>query len=169
MSKHLQRLKDIFKFQKCCNMKTSKFKIPHLILILSILYFAFLIGCSQPILESKECIESRNIVKRFYSYHIGNDMTPSAEYLEKREEYLSIDLIEQLPTEFDSAKDYFTNSDDYPKAFRAGSCENAGKDKTKFEVLLFWRKNETNIQREIEVEAINQNDKWLVNKVTSKK
>ena len=95
-------------------------------------------------------------------------MTPSPVYLKKRAIYLSKELKEKLADEIDSKKDYFTNTDDYPKAFRAGACENAGKEKTKFEILLFWRDNETNIQRAIEVETVTENDKWLINKVTSK-
>jgi hypothetical protein len=150
-------------------MKSSKLKTNKYVLIFCILHFAFLIACSQPILESEKCIESRNVVKRFYSFHIGNDMTPSSTYLEKRKEYLSKELLKQISGNIDSKKDYFTQTDDYPKAFRAGGCENAGKDTTKFEILLFWRNNEKNMQREIEVEAIKENNKWFVNKVTSKK
>jgi hypothetical protein len=150
-------------------MKSSKFKIKNLTLTFCILSCLFLNGCSQPVLESQQCIASRDNVKKFYSYHIGNDMKPSAEYLDKRKDYLSSDLQKQLADEIDSATDYFTQTEDYPKAFRAGSCENADKDKTKFEILLFWRNDGKNIQREIEVEAIRENDKWLVNKVASKK
>jgi hypothetical protein len=139
-------------------------------LLLCLLFTAYclLLSCSQPVLESPECIESRDRVKKFYSFHIGNDMKPTAENLEKREKFLSSELKDKLRSQTDKTKDYFTQTEDYPQAFRAGVCENAGKDMTKFEILLFWRKDETNIQREIEVEAIKENDKWLLNKVLPK-
>lgn len=149
-------------------MKNSKLKINNFLLPFCILYFAFLIGCSQPILESQECIESRDVVKTFYSFHIGNDMKPSTDYLKKREKFVSDELLKRLQTQLESPKDYFTQSEDYPKAFRAGACENAGKEKTKFEILLFWRTNEQNIQREILVEAIKEKNNWKVNKVSPK-
>lgn len=125
-------------------------------------------GCYQPVLESSECIQSRDFVKKFYSFHIGNDMKPSVDNLAKREEFLSSQLKEKLSRGTKTDRDYFTQTENYPKTFRAGRCESKGKDTTKFEVLLFWRTNDKNIQRELEVEAIKKNDKWLVNKVTLK-
>ncbi|MGI8542347.1 MAG: DUF3828 domain-containing protein [Aridibacter sp.] len=130
--------------------------------------YCLLLSCSQPILDSPECIASRDSVKRFYSYHFGNDMKPSAENLKKREKYLSQELNDKLARQNKTAKDYFTNTDDYPKAFRAGKCETLDKNKTKFEILLFWRTDEQNIQREIDVEAIKENDRWLIYKVLPK-
>lgn len=139
-----------------------------LLLIFCLAGFAFFWGCSQPVLESSECLESRDSVKKFYSFHIGNDMKPSLDYLERRQKYLSSKLLKKVKTQIDSSEDYFTQTNDYPKAFRAGKCENSGDDKTKFGILLFWRTNEQNIQREIEVEAIKENEKWLINKVSPK-
>lgn len=149
-------------------MKHSKFKIQKLIPALCIFNFIFLVGCSQPVLESEQCIESRDTVKRFYSFHFGNEMKPSAENLAERKKFLSKELQENLARENDSKKDYFTQTDDYPKAFRVGSCENSASGRAKFEILLFWRRNEINIQREIKVEAVRENGKWLVDKVASK-
>ncbi len=133
--------------------------------------YCLLLNCSQPILESPECIASRDSVKRFYSFHFGNDMKPSAENLEKREKYLSKELKElndKLVLQNETKNDYFTNTADYPKAFRVGKCETLDKNKTKFEILLFWRTDEKNIQREIGVEAIKENGKWLIYKVLPK-
>ncbi len=95
-------------------------------------------------------------------------MKPSAENFKQREKYLSKELQDNLAKQTETAKDYFTQTDNYPKAFRAGKCETAGENKTKFEILLFWRTNEKNIQKEIEVEAIKENNKWLIDKVTPK-
>lgn len=149
-------------------MKRIKLTSSDLLIFLCVCGSLFLMSCSQPILESQQCIESRDSVKRFYSYHIGNDMKPTAENLKKREVYLSQNLQTQLAQQTGSAKDYFTQTADYPKAFRAGKCEDTGKDKTNFGILLFWRTNDINIQREIKVETIKENNNWLVNKVTPK-
>lgn len=127
-----------------------------------------LIGCSQPVLESSECIASRDNVKKFYSFHIGNEMKPSEENLKKREKFLSKNLLDNLTSSKEEKKDYFTQTDDYPKAFRAGKCEDVGKDKTKFEILLFWRTNGKNIQRAIEVETIKEDNEWKINSVSPK-
>ncbi|MGI8670106.1 MAG: DUF3828 domain-containing protein [Aridibacter sp.] len=130
--------------------------------------YCLLLSCSQPVLESPECIASRDSVKRFYSFHFGNDMKPSAKNLEKREKYLSKELKAKLANQSETAKDYFTQTADYPKAFRVGKCKTLDKNRTKFEILLFWRTDEKNIQREIDVEAVKENNKWLINKVTAK-
>lgn len=133
-----------------------------------IVVFCLLTSCSQPVLEPIQCIESRDSVKKLYSYHFGNDMKPSAENLVKREKYLSNNLKNELFKQTETTKDYFTQTTDYPKAFRVGKCETANENKTNFEVLLFWRTNDRSIQKEIEVEAVKENDKWLINKVTPK-
>lgn len=124
-------------------------------------------GCSQPILESNECIEARDPVKRFYSFHVGNEMRPSKKTLEKRSDYLSKRLKDELNAQPDTKRDYFTQTEDYPKAFRAGKCTTKGKNRTELEILLFWRKEETNIQRMIRVEAVKENSNWLIDKVAS--
>ncbi len=126
-----------------------------------------LFGCGQPILESNECIEARDPVKRFYSFHLGNEIQPSKETLEKRADFLSIRLKDELGTQSDTKRDYFTQTEDYPKAFRAGKCITKGKDRSEFEILLFWRKKETNLQRMIKVEAVKEKSEWRVDKVSS--
>jgi hypothetical protein len=66
-------------------------------------------------------------------------------------------------------KDYFTASDTPPKAFRVAACKEIDSNKTDLGVHLFWKDaNDKSIQKEIEVEAVNQNNDWLVNKVTPK-
>ncbi len=131
-------------------------------------FFAFLVGCSQPVLESPECIESRDSVKKFYSYHFGNDMKPTAKNLEKRKRFLSEELKQNLEKKTDNKTDYFTQADQPPKAFRVGKCKDVAKEKTQFDILLFWRTEEENIEREIQVEAIKKDNKWLINQVKPK-
>ncbi|MEZ5344981.1 MAG: DUF3828 domain-containing protein [Pyrinomonadaceae bacterium] len=126
-----------------------------------------LFGCSQPVLESGECIEARVPVRRFYSFHLGNEMKPTKANLEKRIEFLSGRLKDELSVQPETTRDYFTQTDDFPTAFRAGKCSTKKKDRVEVEILLFWRKDETNIQRMIRVEAVRENSKWLIDKVTS--
>lgn len=130
---------------------------------------AILSGCSQPILEPEQCIASRDTVKRFYSFHFGNDMKPSKENLEKRAEYLSNDLIKRLIKQTDQKTDYFTQTDDFPKAFRVGGCEAVSPERAVFDILIFWKTEERSEQRELKVEAINENSNWVINKVYEKK
>lgn len=126
------------------------------------------IGCSQPNLESDECRESRDMVKKFYSFHIGNDMRPSANTLAKRKEFLSKALVQSIAASTDTNTDYFTQTDNYPKASRVGACTTLNKRRASFEVLLFWRTDDKDVQQEIYVEAVNENSKWLIDKVSSK-
>jgi len=124
-----------------------------------------LLSCSIPNLESPECTEARNTVREFYSYHFGNDMKFSAENLNRREKFLSGSLKQELEKQTSTTKDYFTATDDYPKAFRVGSCKIEGEYKTVFGVLLFWKDEQRDEQKEIQVEAIKENNNWLINKV----
>lgn len=136
------------------------------LLLLSIFNFQFFISsCSVPNLEPPECTESRNTVKEFYSYHFAHDMKLSAENLGLRKKFLTPELtrsLENLQTENDV---FTTNSADYPKAFRTAGCEVVSPEKTLFEVVLFWRTDERSEQKEIKVEIVRQDGKWLVDKV----
>lgn len=127
--------------------------------------FAFSSCGSVPNLEKPECGESRNAIKEFYSIHFGNEMKPSEEYFKLREKFLTKDLKLTVSKNLYGMRDYFTATENYPKAFRIGECEVSAPDKTVFGVLLFWRTDEINEQREVQVETIKEDDKWLINKV----
>lgn len=130
------------------------------------LFAFFLASCgSIPNLESPECDAARNTVREFYSIHFGNDMKPSKEYLEKREKFLTENWRFFVSKNLNNAFDYFTLTEDYPKAFRVSGCEVVAPDKTVLSVLLFWKDETRSEQKEIKVEAVKQNDKWLINKV----
>jgi hypothetical protein len=133
-----------------------------------IFHFSFSVGCSIPNLEKPECTAARQTVREFYSYHFGNDMKPSKENLKVREKFLTDGLKQNLAAQTGGKTDYFTQTDDYPKAFRVGGCEVTSDDKTVFEVLLFWKDETRSEQREIKVETVKQADKWLINKVENK-
>ena len=82
-----------------------------------------------------------------------------------REKFLTEELKQNLAEQAEGKRDYFTATDDYPKAFRVGGCEAANENKTVFEVVLFWKDDTRSEQREIKVETIKRNDKWLINKI----
>lgn len=136
------------------------------ILILTSLFSA---ACSIPNLEKPECIESREIVKQFYSFHFGNDLKPDDQSLKQREIFLSRRLFDELKKQTVSREDYFTQTEDYPKAFRVGGCEVISENKTVFEVLLFWKNETRSDQVEIKVETVKENNNWVIDKVERKK
>ena len=137
--------------------------------IFCLLPFAFcLFSCgSVPNLEKPECGAARNEVREFYSQHFDNGMPLTKENLPKQARFLSGELNNKLNAEAESATDYFTATDDYPKAFRVGSCEVVAPDRAVFGVLLFWKTETRSEQREIRVEAVNENGKWLIDRVGS--
>ena len=75
------------------------------------------------------------------------------------------ELRENLTAQTYGKTDYFTVTDDYPKAFRVGECKVISPERTEFQVLLFWRDDTRTEQREINVEVAKQSEKWLVDKV----
>jgi len=88
----------------------------------------------------------------------------TAEHLKAREKYLTPDLT-RLLQKFVADSDPFTLSEDVPKAFRVGGCKTLAPDKTEVQVLLFWKDDARSEQREINIEAVKQNDKWLINNI----
>jgi len=125
------------------------------------------LSCSLPVLESPECTDSREAVRKFYSFHYANDIAPTPENLKAREKYLTPQLYQKLLSE-SLGKDYFTLSETPPKAFRVAACTTIDPGKTELGVHLFWKDDTKTTQNEIEVEAVKQGDGWLVNKVTAK-
>lgn len=127
----------------------------------------FAAGCSVPNLESPECAAARDGVKQFYSFHFGNDMTPSSENLKARERFLSPELYRSLSGRTDERTDYFTASDAPPKTFKIAQCTEEGVGKADVHVQIYWRDDPKVTQREVHVEAVKVDDKWLVNKVSN--
>ena len=123
-------------------------------------------GCSIPSLESPACTESKNAVREFYSYHFGNEMKFSAEELKHRQKFLTPEFASAVASSPEGTDPFTTGSDDIPKAFRVGECQEISPEKTESSVLIFWRNDERTEQREIKVEAVDKNDTWLVNKVS---
>ncbi len=150
-------------------MQDSKLRIHNLWASFCILSFAFLIaGCDIPNLEKPECTQTRDLVKRFYSFHFGNDMRPSAENLKARQAFLTTKLFDSLSTSTDEKLDYFTASEEYPKAFRIGSCTVVNSDSAILQVLLLWHNDTASKQKEVKVIVNKSDDKWLIDRVTDK-
>jgi hypothetical protein len=125
-----------------------------------------LASCSVPNLEKPECTAARDAVRRFYSLHFANDLHPSADYLKAREPLITTELFRTLSASNETSIDYFTQTDDYPRAFRVGACEVDSGEMTHLEVDLLWRDETRTEQREVSVEAVKSGDKWLINKVS---
>ena len=132
-----------------------------------VLHFAlFVTSCSVPNLEQPECTQARDVVKRFYSFHFGNDMHPSAENIKARKDYLTADLFNTLSAVTDEKRDYFTDSENYPKAFRIGACTVGEGDSATLQVVLLWHSDIASEQKEVKVTVARSGDKWLIGKVT---
>ena len=123
-----------------------------------------LLACSLPSLEKPECAQARDAVKQFYSFHFGNDMHPTAENLKARERFLTSDLYKTLSA-LPGSTDYFTASDEFPKTFKIGKCELPQSDKANVQVQIYWRDDTKTVQKEVNVEAVNQKGAWLINQV----
>lgn len=123
-------------------------------------------ACSIPNLESNECQQARDPLQQFYSYHFGNDMQPSEKYYKDRKDYLTASFGNFVSKQITNKRDFFTLEEDYPKAFRVGSCKTIAPDRAEFGVLLFWKTDTRSEQREIKVEVVKENEKWLIDKVS---
>jgi hypothetical protein len=140
----------------------------NLLLLLCILHAAVCItACSVPNLEKPECTEAREAVKRFYSFHFGNDMRPTAENLKMRERFLTPELAASLDKTPTTAVDYFTATEQAPKTFKIGKCEARDSTHAEFQVQLYWRDDIETVQKEIHAEAVKTGDAWLINKVSN--
>lgn len=153
-----------FKYQTL-NIVFFQFRYLQFVLIV---FSTFIFGCSIPNLENPECDEARETVKQFYSNHFGGDLKPNLNNLKKSEIFLTPRLFEELKNQNETNTDYFTQTEDYPKAFRVGSCSVKSESKAVFEVLLFWRDETRSEQKEIFVETVKESDKWLIDKVEIK-
>lgn len=153
-----------FKFQRS-GFKLSFNAPAHFYFLLFTLCFLLSACSTVPNLESSECTGSRGVVKEFYSFHIGNEMKFSRENLKLREKFLTPEYVKSLQNLQTDGDVFTTNNADYPKTFRIGKCESLAPEKTSVEVILFWKDDTRSEQREIKVEVVKQNDKWLINKI----
>jgi hypothetical protein len=122
-------------------------------------------ACSVPNLAPPECVESRDVIREFYSLHFGNDMTFSLESLERKKDYLTPEFYQRLKIDHQTF-DPFTRTDDLPKAFRVGECTVAESGKrVTFDVLLFWKSDTRTEQRSIPVHVEKVGERWLIENI----
>ena len=122
-------------------------------------------ACTIPNLEKPQCTAGRDVVKKFYSFHFGTDMGSSPENQKKREQFLTSSLISELAAAGETKRDYFTATEDFPKAFRVGECTLNSDEKVTLQVLLLWRNDDRTQQKEVNAEAVNVDGRWLINRV----
>ena len=136
--------------------------------LLPFTFYLCLTACvtgSMPNLDEPQCAESRDVVKKLYSFHFDSNMLFSQENLKLREKFLTPEFVKTLQNVQTENDVFTTDSADVPRAFRLGDCKVVEPNKTHIEVLLLWRNEKESRQQIIKVEAVKQNDKWLVNKI----
>ena len=79
--------------------------------------------------------------------------------------YLTERLAADLASSPDNEDDYFTQTKDFPKAFRVGSCSTETEGVTIFHVVLLWRDDARDEQTEVKVTTVRSGDKWLIDRV----
>jgi len=158
-------------------IKLSVVSSPRFVGMAWLLLTAFgLVGCgvpSIPNLEETDCLESRDRVREFYSFHFGNDMSLTEENILLREKYfthrLTNDLLNDFVTLPEKAMEYFTAAptDDLPKAFRVGECKVVDPGEVvQFDVLMFWKDDVRTEQKHVSVSLKKENDSWLIDSVS---
>lgn len=133
--------------------------------LLSSLLFA---GCSVPNLESPACVDSRNVLREFYSYHFGNNMAFAADDLKSIEKFLTPEFAARLRGSQEGIDPFTTGDADFPKAFRVGECREISADRTALEVVLFWKDDQRSEERKIDTEMAKRGENWLVDNVVAK-
>jgi hypothetical protein len=123
------------------------------------------ISCSVPNLEQPECTAARDTVKRFYSFHFGKGLDGTEEMDQARAAFLTPGLRTELSAPGGSKRDYFTDTEDPPKAFRVGECK-AQPDNATLQVVLLWRDDSVSRQEEVKVQTVKTGDAWLIDKVS---
>ena len=94
-------------------------------------------------------------------------MSPSPEGLKVREKFLTNRLFQELSALSEQKRDYFTATDNYPKAFRVGECKAESQDRVTMQVVLLWKTETSSEQKEVQAEAVKTGDAWLINKVSN--
>ena len=158
------------RFPSVCIRVQPWTKFP-LLLASASLRFALLLtlaGCSIPNLQSASCVDSRNTLREFYSFHFGNNMLFSQEDLKLRERFLTAEFAEKMRGSREGTDPFTTATDDVPKAFRAGECREVSPERTVVEVVLFWKDDHRSEERKIDVEMAKRGGAWLVDGIARK-
>jgi hypothetical protein len=152
--------------------KSSVFIRVHLwtkiLLVCSLLTAFGSLACSIPNLESASCVDSRNALREFYSYHFGNSMTFSREDLKAREKFLTPEFTARLAGSQEGTDPFTTGTSDIPKAFRTDECRELSPERTALDVVLYWKDDNRTEERKIKVEMAKRGGEWLVDDIAVK-
>lgn len=125
----------------------------------------FAVSCRVDTFDTSPCGNASDAIRSFYSFHLGNDMTPSPENLEKRKKYLTDELFKQLSAS-DSKADYFTASEVFPRTFKIGDCSMKSPDEATVQVQIYWKDDYNTVQKDVLVDTVKRAGEWLVSSVT---
>ena len=99
-------------------------------------------------------------------------MRPSVDYVKLREEYLTTNYRRRLMLDAggmpNTVKDYFTDSEEFPRTFRIGKCVASNADNVKIQVQLYWRDDAQTVQSEVLADVIRADDSWRIDNVSQK-
>ena len=131
-------------------------------LLLLVILTAFVSSCSVPNLEPRECTESRDRVKQFYSLYFGTASDDREKNWGQFEKFLSPQLLVERTN-----VDPFTLSTEPPTTFKIGECKTLGSDMTDLQVQLYWRTDPVVVQKEVHVEMVRASDTWVIRKISN--
>lgn len=142
-------------------------RVSSLLVVVSVAVLAalFAASCRVETFDESPCGEAKDAAHRLYSFHFGNDMTPSPENLEKRKRYLTDELFKQLSANT-SRTDYFTASENFPRTFKIGQCTLNSPNDATVQVQIYWKDDYTTVQKDLLVDVVKRANDWLINSVT---
>lgn len=152
------RSKVISAYRKCCRMRLRS------IISFIIFFSVFALSCSLPSLESANCSNARESVRRFYSFHLGNDTAFTPETLEKRRGFLTSSFFVSLSMSQLSG-DPFTRSETPPKTFKIADCKENQNGTAEIRVQVYWKDDLSTVQSEFFVAAKSIDGNWLIDRI----
>jgi hypothetical protein len=136
----------------------------NVLLLLCVLHCVFgIAACSIPSLEKPECTQARDSVKQFYSWYLATDADERSSHPEIYGKFISSTFPLDRGSNWETDPYLLTNN--FPKTFRVGTCKVTDSEHLELQVLLLWRDDTRNEQREVHVETVKVGDKWLINNV----
>ena len=123
------------------------------------------------------------VVRSFYRFHLARDMNFTRRNVMRRKQWLSPALYRLLLNEFVREKEYgrshpdesfvsymegdpFTSSQEFPTSFRIGNSL-LTQNKADVKIIFLWsaRSSRGRDQRNVQIELIKRNGRWLIDNV----